>query len=146
MWEEHLNEAISNIYSSAEHLSHLHVEDFKVKICIFRLSCTHRLTVYYFSPCERLFSPTLLHSRGGRCQPRTVLVMMLPRRRRALTLRLCQLWCVTTAWVAGGSPEGGPGVWGESEASLTLCDQQHQLANQTQKGSDCTACSTSFSL
>lgn len=80
------------------------VEDFKVKICIFCLSCTHRLTVYYFSRCECLFSPIFLHSRGGRCQPRMVLVMMLPLQRRALTLRLCQLWCVTTAWVAG-SPQ-----------------------------------------
>lgn len=66
-----------------------------------------------------------------------VLVMMLPPQHRALTLRLCQLWCVTTAWVAGCSREGEPGVWGESDASLTLSDQLHQLGSQNQKRRDC---------
>lgn len=94
------------------------------------------MTVYCFSGCECLFSPIFLHSGGGRCQPRMVLVMMLPPQCRALTLRLCQLWCVTTAWVTGCSSEGEPEVWGESDASLTLSDQQDQLGNQTLKRRD----------
>lgn len=119
-------------------------EDFKVKNWYICLSCTHRLTVYYFSRCERLFSCVFLHSRGGRCQPRMVLVMMLPPQRRALTLCLCQLWCVTTAWVADRSPEGEPGVRGETGASLTLSDQQHRLGNQTLRRRDCTPNITEF--
>lgn len=112
------------------------MKNFKVKIWIFCLSRTHRVTVYCFSACECLFSPILLHSGGGRCQPRMVLVMMLPPQCRALTLRLCQLWCVTTAWVTGCSSEGEPEVWGESDASLTLSDQQDELGNQTLKRRD----------
>lgn len=61
---------------------------------------------------------------------------MLPPQCRALTLRLCQLWCVTTAWVTGCSSEGEPEVWGESDASLTLSDQQDELGNQTLKRRD----------
>lgn len=107
------------------------------KVNLFIPPFLHTVTVYYYSShCECLFSSIFLQSGGGRCQSRMVLVMMLPAPRQALTLRLCQLWCVTTAWMTGCSSEGEPEVWGESDASVTLSDQQHELGNQTRQWRD----------
>lgn len=54
---------------------------------------------------------------------------------RALTLCLCQLWCVTAEWVTGQSLGESGGVWGESDVSLTLsrcASLQHKHSHKEQ--------------
>lgn len=97
--------------------------------------------IYYLSPSLLLRSPEsrLVDEEEDVTTPDGFWWWCLPllMQRRALTLCLCQLWCVTAEWVTGWSLGESGGVWGESDVSLTLsrcASLQHEHSHKDQAG------------
>jgi len=83
---------------------------------------------------------TVQSGRGGRCHMLRMGFGDDVAAVDALTLCLCQLWCVTTEWVTVGSRGRAGGLrWvGCILDPVSLCQQETKLSNKGQRWHDCT--------